>query len=355
MARRRKTKEAPIETLFKAPWWVSIIIGVMVLVVLKWIVPSGAASNPILKPMAAMLSTLAWLFSGVFFFVGMLSFARQKFSASKPTQSAAWSPREPSANRETTSGWQTQAKQQASEYRQEKSLKLPVPPSHVSNESEWQSLAEQRAVEHNKDRVFEAWEASISGATQEPKPTAWSIELLRELEWKRFEDVCQKFYESKGIKSETTPLGPDGGIDIRLFQDSSGRATSIVQCKAWGGRNVGIKPVRELLGVMAHEKIDKAFFMASGNFTDDAKAFAQGNRITLINGDMLVTMMKRLPESARQSLLVFATEGDFTTPTCPSCGIKMRRVAGTNGRPDFWGCQNYPRCRQKLGMRAACR
>jgi len=106
---------------------------------------------------------------------------------------------------------------------------------------------------------------------------------------------------------------------------------------------------------MAHEKIDKAFFMASGNFTDDAKAFAQGNRITLINGDMLVTMMKRLPESARQSLLVFATEGDFTTPTCPSCGIKMRRVAGTNGRPDFWGCQNYPRCRQKLGMRAACR
>jgi restriction system protein len=187
------------------------------------------------------------------------------------------------------------------------------------------------------------------------KPTEWSVELLRDIEWKRFEDVCQKFYALKGIRSETTPLGPDGGIDIRLYQDESGKATSIVQCKAWGKRFVGVQPVRELLGVMAHEKIEKAFFMASGNFSDEAKAFVQSNPIILINGDMLVTMIKRLPATDQQSLLAFATEGDFNTPTCPSCGIKMRRVSGTSGRPDFWGCQYYPRCRQKLGMRVADR
>ncbi len=202
-----------------------------------------------------------------------------------------------------------------------------------------------------QDRVWEEWKAAR--ATSTAKPTEWSIELLRDLEWKRFEDVCQKFHALKGIRSETTPLGPDGGIDIRLYQDDSGKATSIVQCKAWGKRFVGVQPVRELLGVMAHEKIEKAFFMASGNFSDEAKAFAQSNPITLINGDMLVTMIKRLPAADQQSLLAFATEGDFNTPTCPSCGIKMRRVPGTSGRPDFWGCQHYPRCRQKLGMRAA--
>jgi restriction system protein len=95
--------------------------------------------------------------------------------------------------------------------------------------------------------------------------------------------------------------------------------------------------------------------MASGNFSDDAKQFAQTNPITLVNGDMLVAMIKRLPEAQQQALLAFATAGDYTTPTCPSCGIKMRRVAGTNGRHDFWGCADYPRCRQKLGMRAADR
>lgn len=97
-----------------------------------------------------------------------------------------------------------------------------------------------------------------NAVSEAPKPTAWSLELIRDLEWKRFEDVCQQFYEMKGIRSETTALGPDGGIDIRLYQDDSGLASSIVQCKAWGERFVGVKPVRELLGVMIHEKIGKA-------------------------------------------------------------------------------------------------
>lgn len=192
--------------------------------------------------------------------------------------------------------------------------------------------------------------------TTEVKPTEWTIELLRTLEWKRFEDVCQKFYALKGIKSETTPLGPDGGIDIYLFQDESGKPTSIVQCKAWNERRpVGIKPIRELLGVMVHGKIEKAFFIVSGSFTDEAKQFAQANRIILITGEMLLAMIQRLPDTDRQALLAFATEGDYRTPTCSSCGIKMRRVPGTNGRPGFWGCQNYPRCKQTLRIRAVDR
>lgn len=179
------------------------------------------------------------------------------------------------------------------------------------------------------------------------KPTAWSIELLRAIEWKRFEDVCQKIYELKGIRSETTPLGPDGGIDIRLYQDDSGKPTTIVQCKAWGERYVGVKPVRELLGVMTHEKIAKAFFMTPGYYSDEAKEVAKSNHITLMDGDLLLMMIQRLPEPARAQLLAFATEGDYATPTCPTCGSKMKTFPGKNGRPDFWGCPNYPKCRQK--------
>ncbi len=318
MTRRRKSQEAPIETLFKAPWWVSVAIAVVILIGLKWVLPSISASNMLLKPLATVLSGFAWLFSGVFLFVGILSFAREKFFASRATIPAVtWSSCD---------------------------IAMPKEPGTLGGTKAGRPGPEQ-------DRIRDEWKAAQPAAAS--RPTEWSIELLRELEWKRFEDVCQKFYESKGIKSGTTPLGPDGGIDIRLYQDDSGKASSIVQCKAWGRRNVGVKPVRELLGVMAHEKVEKAFFMASGNFTDEAKAFAQSNRITLINGEMLVTMIKRLPDAQRQASLVFATEGDFTTPTCPSCGIKMRRVPGTSGRPDFWGCQNYPPVQTKT--RNACR
>ena len=71
----------------------------------------------------------------------------------------------------------------------------------------------------------------------------------------------------------------------------------------------------------------------------------------LMFSTMLLMMIQRLPGEKSEALLAFATAGDYTTPTCPSCGVKMKAVAGSGGRPDFWGCKNYPRCRQKLGMR----
>lgn len=57
----------------------------------------------------------------------------------------------------------------------------------------------------------------------------------------------------------------------------------------------------------------------------------------------------RLPAAAQLQLLAFATEGDYTTPSCPSCGVKM--IKRESKRGVFWGCRHYPRCRQMLGVR----
>ena len=57
------------------------------------------------------------------------------------------------------------------------------------------------------------------------------------------------------------------------------------------------------------------------------------------------------PPALRQALLAFATEGDWTTPTCPSCGVKMAARDSSRGR--FWGCIRYPKCRATLPMRTA--
>lgn len=181
------------------------------------------------------------------------------------------------------------------------------------------------------------------------KPAEWSLGLLQSLEWKRFEDLCAAYYREKGIRCATTQLGPDGGIDIRLFQAEGERTTTIVQCKAWPGQKVGVKPIRELLGVKVAEQAEKAFFMTCGGYTDEAIAFAKANGITLFTGEMLLMTLQRLPTVSRQRLLVFATEGDYTTPSCPKCGQKL--VARESERGKFWGCQSYPRCRGMLAMR----
>lgn len=181
------------------------------------------------------------------------------------------------------------------------------------------------------------------------RPLVWSMELLQKIEWKLFEDISAAYYKEKGIRAELTKLGADGGIDIKLFQDDSGKPTSLVQCKAWNTKLVGVKPIREFLGVMSHEKIPKGFFMASGSYSPDAIEIAKANGITLVDGKMFLTMIQRLSADAQQRLLNLATAGEYTTPSCPSCGVKMLRRSGKRG--DFWGCLNFPRCRQMLHVK----
>lgn len=199
------------------------------------------------------------------------------------------------------------------------------------------------------DEAFRKGDSEQSTA----RPKGWSLDLLSSMEWKRFEDLSAEYYRVKGIRCETTSLGADGGIDLKLFQDDSGKPTTIVQCKAWGTQMVGVKPVRELRGVMASEGIEKGFFMTSGTYSKDAKAFAAKNRITLIDATLFLMMIKRLPPEAQERLLNFATQGDYTIPTCPSCGIKMVRRDSRRGA--FWGCRNYPRCKQILHIRRQAR
>ena len=107
----------------------------------------------------------------------------------------------------------------------------------------------------------------------------WSLELLRAIEWKRFEEVCSGLFQRLGFRTRTTRCGADGGVDIHLFREGSERADVVVQCKAWNAYKVGIKPLRELLGVMASSQIGEGIFVTTGTFTREAQEFGKSNRI----------------------------------------------------------------------------
>lgn len=196
---------------------------------------------------------------------------------------------------------------------------------------------------------------TASGSNPSASTEAWSLDLIRELEWKRFEMLCAGFYDAKGYHPKTTRIGADGGIDIVLYRKSApaGRPFGVVQCKAWSNRPVGIKPIRELFGVKAAENAPLAVFMTTTDYTDEAKGFAKGKHLELISGTKLVELLQGLPEPSGSELLRKVTSGDYTTPTCPHCDIKMvlrTSRKGNNVGHSFWGCKNYPRCHQTLNM-----
>jgi restriction system protein len=179
----------------------------------------------------------------------------------------------------------------------------------------------------------------------------WNLELLRALEWKRFEIVSARYFEAIGFKTRRARAGADGGVDIHLYAKGADKPGILVQCKAWNVYRVGIKPVRELFGVMAHEGISEGIFLTTGTYTDEARAFTQGPAMHLWDGEHLLSQILALPEDKRRFLLDIATEGDFRTPTCPSCDIKMIARANKKDHEQFWGCRNYPRCRQTFKVK----
>lgn len=311
MARRRYRKnEGLLDLAVRSDWKFSAALATACVFAAKVFIPAVFGHNVITAVVGAMFIPLAWLMALIFGAIAVIRFLKQQHQEKL-------APVRTTPHRTYSSGASTASS-------------VPVATSDLDK----------------------AWPRPVNAIPDSTplRPPAWSLKVLDKIEWKRFEDLCCAFYREKGIRAETTALGPDGGVDIRLFQDDDNptRPTAIVQCKALS-KAVGVKPVRELRGVMAHEKVEKAFFMAPNGFTDEARAFAAENRITLLEGKHILAMLQRLPADSSERLLALATEGDWTVPTCPDCGARM--VARDSKRGAFWGCPTYPRCRGTLPMR----
>jgi len=179
-----------------------------------------------------------------------------------------------------------------------------------------------------------------------------SIQHVRELSWRQFEAIVGEAFRRRGYTvMENAVDGPDGGIDLVLRKDD---AKYYVQCKQWKQIKVGVKPIRELYGVIAAGDAAGGFFVASGEYTSDARDFARKCAIELIDGPRLADMIAqaREPEPfmdpTNRKPVEPVMNDSIANLACPICGAAMvRRTAkrGTHAGGEFWGCSLYPRCR----------
>src|SRR3954463_11967163 len=93
-------------------------------------------------------------------------------------------------------------------------------------------------------------ERSASAARARFDTERWSLELLKHLEWRRFEELCAAYYEALGFSAQISHSRTDGAVDIGLCAAGAERAAILVHCQAWNAYRVGVKPVRELRAAM---------------------------------------------------------------------------------------------------------
>jgi restriction system protein len=168
---------------------------------------------------------------------------------------------------------------------------------------------------------------------------AKSTGVLGEMTWQEFERLVAEGFKLEGYGvSERGGRTADGGIDLALRK---GNEKALVQCKHWRATNVPVQTVRELFGVMHAEGATHGFVVTSGDFTSDAREFAQGRNIELIDGARSLAMFNAVRAAVGTATMP-------ATPSCPQCNKPMtKRTAkrGPDGGRAFWGCPGFPACR----------
>ncbi len=171
-------------------------------------------------------------------------------------------------------------------------------------------------------------------------------DAVSNMSWQEFEMLVSEFFRKQGYSViENGGGGPDGGVDLRIRKDDK---ILIVQCKHWKTHKVGVKIVREQLGIKTAQGADGVIIVTSGLYTDEAANFANEQQVTLIDGRKL----KDIISETKKSIPVDLSKSTIT-PNCPLCSsLMVARTAkkGKSAGSKFWGCSRFPKCRGTISQ-----
>lgn len=190
-----------------------------------------------------------------------------------------------------------------------------------------------------------------------------TVDHLLNLPPREFEEMVTELYRAYGHSAKRTGTPGDHGVDV-VVRAANGEKW-VVQCKRWRGP-VGEPVVRDFYGVVQHEKADKGAIIATGGFTSQAREWARGKPIELYGGDEFLKAWKRARKPAKHPEPALAAAEPQTVaspsapadalvaPLCPKCGVPMVLRTASRGEhrgEAFYGCPNYPQCREIVPLR----
>jgi hypothetical protein len=95
---------------------------------------------------------------------------------------------------------------------------------------------------------------------------------LKIIDRRRFEELVAELFGGFGYEVELTKQTRDGGRDIIAVKREEVQVKYLIECKRPDpGGYVGVRPVRELLGVRQDEEATKAILATTAYFSRDAK------------------------------------------------------------------------------------
>lgn len=136
---------------------------------------------------------------------------------------------------------------------------------------------------------------SIAAYRQFRTPSAAKVErtldAVRAMSWNDFSAGVEAALRAEGYEVVRVNRGE---VD---FEAKKGQRTTLVGCKRFKVARTGIRPLADLHAACAAGDADDAIYVAAGDFTDQARAFAQAHRIRLVQHADLVAWFPPPPRN----------------------------------------------------------
>jgi restriction system protein len=170
------------------------------------------------------------------------------------------------------------------------------------------------------------------------------IAALRKKPWGEFEVLVGQVFRNQGyVVKERGGFKRDYGVDLIAER---GKERVLIQCKHWTQWNVGEGPVKELYADTKAQEFTAGWLVTCGRFSENAKSWASGKEIRLIDGEALVQLLPSRPLVGSPAAAP-RTPVTVAAPSCPNCGSPLHRMTNSYDESKFWSCFN-PKCRWTL-------
>jgi restriction system protein len=131
--------------------------------------------------------------------------------------------------------------------------------------------------------------AAVAGWRQLRTPSAGRVEKtlqrLHALPREGFADALEARWRREGYEVVRPRGGP---IDLELHRAGK---LSLVACRRWKAERTGVEPLRELHAAGRAREAHELIYVAAGEVTEQARAFAGEKRVRLVEGAELAMML----------------------------------------------------------------
>ncbi len=114
-----------------------------------------------------------------------------------------------------------------------------------------------------------------------------TLEALRAMDWRDFSRALEEAFQREGYA--VTRLG---GEEADLQLDKGGRV-SLVSCKRWKAAHAGTEPLRRLKAAAQRREAQECIYVAAGDISPKALAFAGEAGIRLLYGAELARLFPK--------------------------------------------------------------